>query len=230
MKGDGVEIVVAGDDGSRTYEIVATRAGRRVEVTTGRGVAEVVEVTRTGEPVRTARFMASRVVALVEHPASEISAAPPRSESTARWDGFLARSRVSPLNLAGPTRRFRVWPTSSTLEQRVVIHSSPKDSSAATRRECECDRPATIAHPNVADAPAGRQMSTTLSSGHDGSRRSRQPPLRVLNPKVRVHARMPGNGQAAVLRAAQRGTGSEVQRRALVSSLRPSSTTQRVCP
>jgi len=30
-----------------------------------------VEVTRTGEPVRTARFMASRVVALVEHPASE---------------------------------------------------------------------------------------------------------------------------------------------------------------
>ena len=71
MKGDRVEIVVAADDGSRTYDIVATRAGRRVEVTTGRGVVEVVEVTRTGEPVRTARFMASRVVALVEHPASE---------------------------------------------------------------------------------------------------------------------------------------------------------------
>ena len=66
-----MEIVVAADDGSRTYEIVATRAGRRVEITTGRGVVEVVEVTRTGEPVRTARFMASRVVALVEHPASE---------------------------------------------------------------------------------------------------------------------------------------------------------------
>ena len=71
MKGDFVEVVVAADDGSRTYEIVATRAGRRVEVTTGRGIVEVVEVTRTGEPVRTARFMASRVVALVEHPASE---------------------------------------------------------------------------------------------------------------------------------------------------------------
>ncbi len=66
-----MEIVVAADDGSLTYEIVATRAGRRVDVTTGRGVVEVVEVTRTGEPVRTARFMASRVVALVEHPASE---------------------------------------------------------------------------------------------------------------------------------------------------------------
>ena len=63
MKGDRVEIVVAADDGSRTYEIVATRAGRRVEITTGSGVVEVVEVTRTGEPVRTARFMASRVVA-----------------------------------------------------------------------------------------------------------------------------------------------------------------------
>jgi hypothetical protein len=71
MKGDRVEVVVAADDGSRTYKTVATRAGRRVEVTTGRGVVEVVEVTRTGEPVRTARFIASRVVALVEHPASE---------------------------------------------------------------------------------------------------------------------------------------------------------------
>ena len=75
MKGDRVEVVVAADDGSRTYEIVATRAGRRVEITTGRGIVEVVEVTRTGEPVRTARFMASRVVALVEHPASEAAAA-----------------------------------------------------------------------------------------------------------------------------------------------------------
>jgi hypothetical protein len=53
------------------YTAVATRAGRRVEITTGRGIVEVAEVTRTGEPVRTARFMASRVVALVEHPASE---------------------------------------------------------------------------------------------------------------------------------------------------------------
>ena len=71
MKGDRVEIVVAADDGSRTYEIIATRAGRRVEITTGRGIVEVTEVTRTGEPVRRARFMASRVLALVEHPANE---------------------------------------------------------------------------------------------------------------------------------------------------------------
>ena len=71
MKGDRVEIVVAADDGSKTYEIVATRAGRRVEITTGRGIVEVTEVTRTGEPVRRARLMASRVLALVEHPANE---------------------------------------------------------------------------------------------------------------------------------------------------------------
>ncbi len=77
MKGDRVEIVVAADDGSLTYEIAATRAGRRVEVTNARGVVEVVEVTRTGQPVRTARFMATRVIALVEHPAeAEIESAP----------------------------------------------------------------------------------------------------------------------------------------------------------
>lgn len=74
MKGDRVEIVIAADDGSRTYEIAATRNGRRVETSNARGVIEVVEVTRTGEPVRTARFMASRVLALVEHPASELPA------------------------------------------------------------------------------------------------------------------------------------------------------------
>jgi len=70
MKGDRVEIVIdAGGRGTKTYEITATRAGRRVEVVTRRGVVEVNEVTRSGVVVRTARFMSSRVVALVEHPA-----------------------------------------------------------------------------------------------------------------------------------------------------------------
>ena len=63
-----MEIVVDTGDGTRSYEVVATRAGRRVEVSTGRGIVEVSEVTRTGTAVRTARFMSSRVVALVEHP------------------------------------------------------------------------------------------------------------------------------------------------------------------
>jgi hypothetical protein len=86
MKGDRVEIVIAADDGSRTYEIAATRAGRRVETSTVRGVVEVVEVTRTGEPVRTARFMASRVLALVEHPASEL---PRRREPAVSEDQLM---------------------------------------------------------------------------------------------------------------------------------------------
>jgi len=76
MKGDRVEIVIAADDGSRAYEIAATRAGRRVEISTVRGIVEVAEVTRTGEPVRRARFMASRVLALVEHPAGETPSKP----------------------------------------------------------------------------------------------------------------------------------------------------------
>ncbi|HTT49873.1 MAG TPA: hypothetical protein VMH35_00520 [Streptosporangiaceae bacterium] len=71
MRGDRVEIVIDAGGSSRTYEVAATRAGRRVEVVTGRGVVEVMEVTRGGAVVRTARFMASRVLALVEHPASD---------------------------------------------------------------------------------------------------------------------------------------------------------------
>ena len=69
MKGDRVEIVVDSGEGAKTYEVSASKAGRRVEVSTVRGVVEVNEVTRTGTVVRTARFMASRVIALVEHPA-----------------------------------------------------------------------------------------------------------------------------------------------------------------
>jgi hypothetical protein len=69
MKGDRVEIVIDSGDGTRAYEVTATRAGRRVEIVNRRGVVEVSEVTRTGTPVRTARFMATRVVALVEYPA-----------------------------------------------------------------------------------------------------------------------------------------------------------------
>ena len=69
MKGDRVEIVVDAGSETRTYEVVATRAGRRVEVSVSRGVVTVSEVTRGGSVARTARFMASRVLALVEHPA-----------------------------------------------------------------------------------------------------------------------------------------------------------------
>jgi len=67
--GDRIEIVVDTGQGVQTYSIAATKAGRRVEVTTSRGVVEVTELTRTGRPIRMGRFMASRVVALVEHPA-----------------------------------------------------------------------------------------------------------------------------------------------------------------
>jgi hypothetical protein len=72
VKGDRVEIVIDAGGNTRTYEVAATRAGRRVDVRTGRGVVEVTELTRGGTPVRTARFMASRVLALVEHPAEEV--------------------------------------------------------------------------------------------------------------------------------------------------------------
>lgn len=77
MRGDTVEVVVDAGGQTRTYHVTATRNGRRVEVTTGRTVVEVSEVTRSGAVVRTARFMANRVVALVENPAPTDGTAPP---------------------------------------------------------------------------------------------------------------------------------------------------------
>ena len=58
MRGDRVEIVIDAGNEVRTYDIVATRNGRRVEVETGRGLVTVTEVTRSGTPVRMARFSA----------------------------------------------------------------------------------------------------------------------------------------------------------------------------
>ena len=75
MKGDRVEIVVDVGDGTRAYEVSASRAGRRVEIANRRGLVEVSEVTRTGTPVRTARFMASRIISMVEFPANDRPAA-----------------------------------------------------------------------------------------------------------------------------------------------------------
>ncbi|MFJ3305586.1 hypothetical protein ACIPSA_21175 [Streptomyces sp. NPDC086549] len=86
MKGDRVEIVVDAGDTTRTYEVVASRAGRRVETAVRRGVVEVSEVTLGaprpsgsggGSVVRAARFMANRVLALVEQPV-------PREDSAER--------------------------------------------------------------------------------------------------------------------------------------------------
>ena len=54
VKGDRVEVLVDIGESVRQFEVVATKAGRRVEVSSGRGMIEVVEVTRTGQPVRSA--------------------------------------------------------------------------------------------------------------------------------------------------------------------------------
>jgi hypothetical protein len=93
MRGDRVEVVVDVGDGVRTFDIIASRAGRRVEVSVGRTAVEVVEVTRTGQPVRTARFLATRVVAVVEHP----------MDDAAGDDDLTTRRRVRKANENQPS-------------------------------------------------------------------------------------------------------------------------------
>jgi hypothetical protein len=101
MKGDRVEIVVDAGGDVRTYEVTATRAGRRVEVSIVRNVVTVAEVTRGGSVVRTARFLANRVLALVEHPATRAplpddepapAAAQPRSAPASQVPAAAPRS------------------------------------------------------------------------------------------------------------------------------------------
>ena len=79
-KGDFVEVLVdAGSGAAREYVVEATRAGRTVEVRSSRTTVEVRELTRTGGVVRTARFIAPRVLAVVEHPMTDRGRQKPRS-------------------------------------------------------------------------------------------------------------------------------------------------------
>ena len=103
MKGDRVEAVVDMGQGVQRFEIVASRNGRRIEVTTARGIVEVTEVTRGGTPVRTGRFMASRLIALVEHPAQEGDGAGVDVTTRRRLGGAeLARGRRAAQVEEGP--------------------------------------------------------------------------------------------------------------------------------
>ena len=90
MKGDRVEILIDVGDGVRSFEVTATKDGRRVEIATVRGHVQVSEVTRTGQEVRSAQFMQSRVVAIVEHPAAEETDRPkrPRAKKAAQADSL----------------------------------------------------------------------------------------------------------------------------------------------
>lgn len=89
MKGDRVEIVVDVGDGTKTYEIVATKAGRRVEISNVRGTVEVSEITRTGVEVRSGRFMAARVVAVIEYPADDQESTGPKRPKKAKNQSSL---------------------------------------------------------------------------------------------------------------------------------------------
>jgi hypothetical protein len=128
MKGDRVEVVIDTGQGVQRFDIVATRAGRRIEVTTSRGVVEVTEVTRGGTPVRTGRFMASRLIALVEHPALEGDAAGVEVTTRRRLGaaGVRARRAPAPNQVA----------IDQLLEQEAT-EPDPVDELEAARRERE---------------------------------------------------------------------------------------------
>lgn len=119
MKGDRVEAVVDTGQGTQTFEIAATRAGRRIEVTTARGIVEVTEVTRSGTPVRTGRFMANRLIALVEHPAIEGDSAGVEVETRRRMGA----------ETASPSRSRRREPAPDGPRQLTVLADEGDDGA-----------------------------------------------------------------------------------------------------
>ncbi len=94
MKGDWVEVVVDTGQGTSTFEISASRAGRRIEITTARGIVEVTELTRGGTPVRTRPVHGQPRRGAVEHPAMEDRSA--RVEVETRRRLSPAASRAAP--------------------------------------------------------------------------------------------------------------------------------------
>ena len=88
MRGDKVEVLIDVGDGVRSFEIEATKDGRRVEVATVRGNIRVSEVTRSGQEIRTAQFIAARVIAIVEHPAAEEREPRPRKTKPKQQDSL----------------------------------------------------------------------------------------------------------------------------------------------
>lgn len=89
MKGDRVQMVVDAGAMTRTYAVVAGRAGRRVETAVRPGAVEVSEVTRNGTVVRTALLIANRVPAPVERPV-------PREDNPEKHDHFGRPLREDP--------------------------------------------------------------------------------------------------------------------------------------
>ena len=83
MRGDRVEIVIDAGDGVRAYDVVATRAGRRVEITQGRTVVEVTAQGRRkvadwlAEPVAHVRDARSELAAVLEETYEWLSAETP---------------------------------------------------------------------------------------------------------------------------------------------------------
>ena len=99
MKGDRVEAVVDTGQGTRRSRSLRPAPGVGSRVTTARGVVEVTEVTRSGTPVRTGRFMASRLVALVEHPGSR---AMERESTSRRAVGWVPTPAAAVAGAASP--------------------------------------------------------------------------------------------------------------------------------
>ena len=165
-----MEAVVDTGQGVQTFDIVATRAGRRIEVTTARGIVEVTEVTRGGTPVRTGRFMASRLVALVEHPAVE--------GDTTGVD-VTTRRRMAAPDEEARGRRGR--------SRHTGAHSPPRPAERGGRTDHPRSRQIRGARGNRAQPDRSPGRSRAAPRARRRELRSREAPGPVLNRELAEH-------------------------------------------
>ena len=176
MRGDRVEIVIdAGSGTTRTYDVVATRAGRKVNVTHGRGVVEVARspaaaarcAPRGSSPTASSRSSSTRPPTTRWPTRSP----PPSARSDAGHTGDC-RSPTSPRNAGGPAR---------TGARAAVPTARPTDPTSPTVR-----------HRTGAATPVRARRSRSTAD-RAGPRPSGRRPARPAHPADR-RARPGGAG------------------------------------
>ena len=207
MKGDRVEIVIdAGSGTTRTYDVTATRAGRRVNVTHGRGVVEVSEITRGGTH--------GAHGALPGQPRARPGRAPGAGRARRRRDHpFLAlgltRTLPTPAPMTSPAAGARPHDRRRVHRPGRRPRVDParcRDAPAHSRTRSRPAFPPPMPRPSRAAPPPAAPLPTAAPPPPRRNRERRRAAAAVFAPMPRLAARRAASRSHLPRRAARRGS------------------------